>query len=125
MFRATFENKTVGILLWYQHDDLAYYHLGAYNERGYEMKASFGLFWLSLEYFQNTTIRWLNLGAGAGLNAGAANGLTRFKQGWSTDTRTAYFCGRVFDMPAYERLVNQAPNTRSAYFPAYRAGEFW
>jgi hypothetical protein len=49
MFRATDGDETVGITLWYTDRDVAYYHLGAYSERGYESEASFALFWRALE----------------------------------------------------------------------------
>jgi hypothetical protein len=75
------------------------------------------------EYFSQHGCRFLNLGAGAGLGP-SADGLSRFKQGWSTSTRTAYLCGRVLDRDAYDRLVRDSHRGGSDYFPAYRAGEF-
>jgi hypothetical protein len=122
-FRATENETIVGMLLWYQQDNSAYYHLGAYSERGYEVGASFALFDCALRYFCSQQLKWLNLGAGAGVDRGNS-GLTRFKQGWSTGVRTAYFCGRIFSREKYQQLV-AATNTHSTeYFPAYRSGEF-
>jgi hypothetical protein len=66
-------------------------------------------------------VRWLNLGAGAGLQAGGDDGLTRFKRGWSTGTRQSWFCGRIFDQRRYDRAVRGAGS--GSYFPAYRHGE--
>jgi hypothetical protein len=63
------------------------------------------------------------LGAGAGTSA-ADSGLDRFKQGWSTDFRTAYFCGRIFDRKKYEEIVRLRNVPATSYFPAYRVGEF-
>jgi len=123
MFRATDGDETVGITLWYTDRDVAYYHLGAYSERGYESGASFALFWRALEYFSSQGLKWLNLGAGAGVS-GSNDGLTRFKRGWSTGTRTAYFCGRVFDQSKYDEAVSARNITATDYFPAYRKGEF-
>ena len=89
-FRAVENGATAGMLLWYQQNNRAYYHLGAYSNRGYEVGASFALFDFALRYFCSRQLKWLNLGAGAG--AGSSNsGLTRFKQGWSTGVRTVYF----------------------------------
>jgi len=124
MFRAVCEDVTVGMLLWYVQGEVAYYHLGAYNSRGYEMRASFALFWRAIEYFTELGLQWLNLGAGAGVDGNGTDGLSRFKHGWSTGTRTAYFCGRIFDHDRYSEIVTAKRISATKYFPAYRYGEF-
>jgi len=125
MFRAARDRDTVGITLWYTDGEVAYYHLGAYSEAGYESEASFALFWRALEYFASEGLKWLDLGAGAGLSgANRTDGLTRFKRGWSTGTRTAYFCGRIFDQGKYDEAMRARNITATDYFPAYRKGEF-
>lgn len=122
-FRAVEHDNTVGMLLWYTQDDRAYYHLGAYSQRGYETGASFALFDHALRYFCSQEIKWLNLGAAAG-STGSDSGLARFKQGWSNGVRTAYFCGRILAPTEYERLVAATNTSSTDYFPAYRLGEF-
>jgi hypothetical protein len=122
-FRAVHGGATVGMLLWYAQGEVAYYHLGAYSPRGYELRASFALFSYATEYFAGRGLRWLNLGAGAGA-AGGASGLSRFKEGWSNATRTAYFCGRVLDPEKYREIVAAKGAPPTSYFPAYRLGEF-
>ncbi|MBD0373812.1 MAG: GNAT family N-acetyltransferase [Pyrinomonadaceae bacterium] len=122
LFRAVHAGSTVGMLWWYRQGEVAYYHLGAYNEAGYRLRASFALFWRAIEYFAASGLRWLNLGAGAGLSAEGSDGLTRFKRGWATGTRTAYLCGRIFQPDKYRELAGDAGG--SNYFPAYRRGEF-
>lgn len=122
-FRAVHNAVTVGMLLWYTQGSRAYYHLGAYSVRGYELCASFALFDHSIRYFAEVGFEWLNLGAAAGVSPGEESGLARFKQGWSTGTRTAYFCGRVFDESKYEEIVKARNTPSSGFFPAYRAGE--
>ena len=123
MFRAVSKNKTVGMTLWYADRDVAYYHLGAYSDLGYELEASFALFWHVLEYFSSQRLQWLDLGAGAGLSArDGSDGLTRFKRGWATGTRTAFLCGRIFDHSKYEQVVKD--RDANDYFPPYRKGEF-
>lgn len=124
MFRASAAGETVGMTLWYSDRGVAYYHLGAYSEVGYNLRASFGIFWRAIEYFASQGLQWLNLGAGAGLAATEQDGLGRFKQGWATDTRTAYFCGRVFDREKYTECLKAAQVETTTYFPAYRKGEF-
>ena len=122
-WRAEASGETVGMVLWYVQGDVGYYHLAAYSDAGYRLRASFALFWRSLAYFAAGGLRWLNLGAGAGLEA-AEDGLTRFKRGWSTGTRTAMLCGRVFDRTKYDALTNVRQIGATSYFPAYRLNEF-
>jgi hypothetical protein len=126
MLRArTPEGKTVGITLWAVHGEVGYYHLGAYSLAGYELGASFALFDHAIRSLAAEGLRWLSLGAGAGLESGleggGEDGLSRFKRGWATGTRTAWLCGRIFDRAAYASLVGKgAP---ADFFPAYRRVE--
>jgi hypothetical protein len=123
-FRAVCDDTTVGILLWYEQGSRAYYHLGAYSARGYELRASFALFDYSIKYFAQRELEWLSLGSGAGLGSSEESGLSRFKQGWSTGVRTVYFCGRVFEHERYEEILKTRHLPPAEYFPAYRVGEF-
>lgn len=123
-FRASHDNRTVGMLLWYAQENRAYYHLGAFHQIGYNLGASFALFNYSLDYFGRHGFDWLDLGAGAGSEPGAESGLTRFKHGWSTGVRMAYFCGRIFDRQKYDEIVRAKRVSKTNYFPAYRMGEF-
>lgn len=123
-FRAEHERATVGMLLWYIQDEVGYYHLGAYNQKGYALKASFGLFWQAINYFAGKGLRWLNLGAGVGATTVIDCGLSRFKRGWATGTRTAYFCGRIFDRVTYRQITQAAGCQGTDYFPTYRRNEF-
>ncbi len=122
--RAVYAGATVGMLLWFVQGEVGYYHLGAYSPVGYELRASFALFWFAIEYFAASGLRWLNIGAGAGVGNDERDGLTRFKKGWSTGTRTAYFCGKIFDHARYREIVNAKGVAGTDYFPAYRLGEF-
>lgn len=125
VFRAIHDNETVGMTLWYIDRGVAYYHLGAYSDAGYELAASFALFWHVVHYFSNHGLQWLNLGAGAGLAGDSqTDGLSRFKRGWATDTRSAYFCGRILDHSKYAEAVRTSQTGDTDYFPAYRKGEF-
>jgi hypothetical protein len=125
VFRAALGDSTVGMTIWYADAEIGYFHLGAYNEDGYRLGASFGIFSEAIRHFSDFGLKWLDLGAGAGLNTDTANdGLLRFKTGWATGTRTAYFCGRVFDRERYKEATKAAVSPSSSFFPAYRAGEF-
>jgi Acetyltransferase (GNAT) domain len=124
-FRARHDDETVGAILWIVKDDVAYYHLGAYSDLGYQLGASFALFATALAHLAGVGVHWASLGAGAGLNGSeSSDGLTRFKSGWATHTRIAYLCGRVLQRGAYEQLSRPTGHTEKSYFPAYRAGEF-
>jgi GNAT acetyltransferase-like protein len=124
MLRATHDGRTVGMTWWFISGGVGYYHLGAYSDAGYELRASFGLFWRAIELFRSDGLRWLDLGAGAGLATDAQDGLSRFKKGWSTETRTAYLCGRILDHGRYSEIVKEKGVAPTDYFPAYRKGEF-
>lgn len=124
-FRAAYEGETVGILLWYTHGRVGYYHLGAFSDTGYKVRASFALFWSAIDHFAaGDTVQWLDLGAGAGVIQDKADGLSRFKRGWSSGTRTAYVCGRILDPGVYSELAAVGQESHTSYFPAYRLGEF-
>jgi len=122
--RACHGSTVVGMVLWYVRGGVGYYHLGAYSPLGYEMRASFPLFWSTIEYFADSGLHWLNLGGGAGASNDGQDGLSRFKRGWSTGTRTAYLCGHIFNRHTYEKLLVRPSMKETNYFPAYRQGEF-
>lgn len=123
MFRAAAGGTTVGAHLWYLHERVAYSHLSAFSPLGYDLMASYALYWSAIEHFAHKT-RWLDLGAGAGVDSSGTDGLSQFKRGWSTKTRTAYFCGRILDRSKYEEIVKARAIPPTEYFPAYRLGEF-
>jgi hypothetical protein len=121
LLRAEAHGVIVGMAMWYQQGDVAYFHLSAYDAEGYKWGgASYALLWTAWEWFA-PRVRWLALGAAAGTIA-RDDGLSRFKSGWATASRTAYFCGRILDPTRYEALACRG--ARTDYFPAYRAGEF-
>jgi hypothetical protein len=123
--RVRFYNQTyrgpydeAGERLWYVDAGVAHWHLAAYSPLGYRLDASYALLATALEFFAGDGVRWASLGAGAGLSAEPTDGLSRFKAGWATDTRTVHLCGRILDPERYEALGGP-PGT--PYFPAYRA----
>jgi hypothetical protein len=122
-FRAVHGGNTVGMALFYQMERVAYYHLAASDEAGYRLGASYGLLWRAIEYFAGAGLEWLDLGGGAGVRS-VEGGLARFKRGWASGTRQAYFCGRIGHLQRYGQLSNRVDGGGSSYFPAYRQGEF-
>jgi hypothetical protein len=118
--RASAGEETVGMNLWFLQGEVGYFHLGACSQRGYELLASFAMFWSALEFFRGQ-LGWLNLGAGAGVRPQAADGLARFKRGWSPLTRTAYLYRHVLQPRRYAALCQGLAS--HDYFPAYRHRE--
>ena len=123
VMKANYSGTPVGMVIWYTDNDKGYYHLSAYNDLGYEHKASFALFWHAMEYFSGQ-IDWLDLGAGPGLSSDGKDGLSRFKRGWSTETRTVFFCGRILNADRYTEIIRSKMIPDTNYFPSYRIGEF-
>jgi hypothetical protein len=123
MFRATEADEPLSLDLWYVQGDVAYAHLVGTSPRGYELQASYGLKLFILRYFASR-VRWADLGAVPGVNADADSGLASFKRGWSSETRTAYFCGKIFNQSDYRELFRVTESEETPFFPAYRKGEF-
>lgn len=120
-FRAVHGGTTVGMQLWYVQDDIAYSHL-AVSQRD-RLLASYALHWTALEWF-SSRVRWVNLGGGAGAASSTTDGLQRFKAGWSTGVKPAFFCGRVLDHFRYHALASAFEEHDEGHFPLYRRGEF-
>jgi hypothetical protein len=124
MFKALADDEIVGLHLWYVDGEVAYGHLGATSARGYELMASYALYWYAIEQFRGQ-VRWLDLGSSAGTPDDAlGRGLREFKAGWSTGTKPTYLCGRIFQPDRYDLLVAARGIGPTTHFPAYRRGEF-
>lgn len=120
---AEYQDVTVAAQIYFVQGDVVHCHLGAASQTGYEQGAVHALDFYSIEYFSGK-VHWLNLGGAAGITSGNTDGLSLYKSGWSTETRTAYFCGRIFNRERYEKIVKTSGITATDYFPAYRKGEF-
>jgi hypothetical protein len=102
----------------------SYFHLAAYSDTGYRIRASYGIFWKLFNHLQEQGVRLLDIGGTAGVEDDPKDGLSRFKKGWSNETRIVYLCGRIFDKNKYEMLCRKKNISHTDYFPAYRLGEF-
>ena len=122
-FVALHEGRVVGALLVYQQADVAYAQLTGVDDVGYRLGASYALFHAAMRYYTDRAA-WFNLSGVPGVSDSGGEGLRWFKQGWSRETRQAYFCGRVYDQAAYDALCRSRGDAAGNYFPAYRAGEF-
>jgi hypothetical protein len=123
-FRAVHGAETVGMTLVIIQGKWSYSHLSAYSERGYELRASYALYNAAIEHLKSMGISGLSLGAAAGTQAKAQDGLTEFKQGWANASKPVYFCGRILNPSRYEQVVIANSIHSTHYFPTYRLGEF-
>ncbi|MGZ3593757.1 MAG: hypothetical protein ACXU9F_08010, partial [Syntrophales bacterium] len=123
VLRATHNDVTVGAQIYFVQGDVVHCHLGAASQNGYKLGVVPALDFYSIEYFSDK-VHWLNLGGGAGITSDGTDGLSMYKKGWSTETRTAYFCGRIFDRERYAEIAKAKAIASTDYFPAYRKGEF-
>jgi hypothetical protein len=123
ILQAEYEGKIVGAQIYFVQGEAVHCHLGAVSEEGYDVGAFYALDWYSFEYFAGKA-QWLDLGAGAGVASDGTDGLSQYKRGWSTDARTTYFCGRVFNLKKYVEITQAKGIPSTPYFPAYRLGEF-
>lgn len=121
--RAIINNQPIGAQVCFLQDNVVHCHLAAFTEAGYDFGASYALDWASIDYFTGKA-HWYNMGGGVGVNAESNDGLSLYKRGWASDTRTAYFCGRIINQKLYESIALQFPKTNSSYFPVYRDGEY-
>jgi hypothetical protein len=123
VLQAFYRDEIIGAQLYYVQDGIAYCHLGAVSDVGYRVGAFYAMDYYSFEYFSDSA-RKLDLGGGAGLSGSNDDGLSYYKEGWCTETRPVYFCGRILDPERYAALTALRNQEKSGYFPAYRAGEF-
>jgi hypothetical protein len=123
MFRALYQGTAVSSHLVYAQDDVCYAHLAGCNSIGQELMASYAIYWTEIEYFSDNA-QWLDWGGTVGIRNDNNDGLTQFKRGWSTETPTSYFCGRIFNRDKYDEIQKLSGITATDYFPAYRKGEF-
>jgi len=122
--RAMYQGETVGAIVWFveERQDVVYGHVLGYTDLGYKLGAQYALYWFALDYFRDR-VRWCTVGGVPGKNDADSVGLAWFKRGWSAETRTAYFCGRIFNHVRYAEVVRSTGTRDASYFPAYRAGE--
>jgi hypothetical protein len=123
MFGASADDEIVGLDLWYVQGDVAYGHLAAFSDLGYELRASYATKWTMLHSFMGR-VSWVNLTGSAGVPVGEMDGLAQFKSGWSTTTKPVYLCERILQPDTYEALAENRATSPGGYFPAYRSGEF-
>jgi len=115
-FGAFVEDRLVSAHVFVTHDGYAVSHLAASAIEGYETGAAYAVNALAIEAL--TDCDTINFGGGAGLGEDPADGLVRFKKGFSNRTAPAWLCGKVLDPASYATL--SAGFAASGFFPAYR-----
>lgn len=119
-FAARMEGRVVGMQLWLQEGERAWYHLAATDDEGYQARASHALMGSALRAMAERGARVALLGGSAGAGpAGEEDGLARFKSGWANRTETAYIGGRVCDAERY-RALSSGRDDAGDWFPLYR-----
>lgn len=115
-FGAFREGALVSVHVFVTHQGAAVSHLAASSPEGYATGAAYAVNDLAVRELADC--RTINFGGGAGFGDDPADGLVRFKKGFSNTTAAAYLCGKVLDATAYEALSQGA--ARGGFFPAYR-----
>lgn len=121
LFRALKNNQVVGAQIMVLSGEVGYFHLVGFTEEGYKNSVSYFLTWQAMVYFQGRC-RFLNQGGGKSLEGN--DGLSIFKQGWSTEQRMTYLLGAVLNPTIYTQLSSDDRLKQSNYFPRYRTGEY-
>ena len=124
MFRAIYRGTAVGAALCFIQKDVAYGHLMGINGVGHELGVSYALYWSHLPYLSDR-VRWLDWGGTSGVQNRDGDGLSQFKRGWSTGTRTAYFCGKVINQERYTAVMEARGQTQDellSSIPEWRNG---
>lgn len=114
--------EPIAAMMCFASGDAAYAHVLGCSGAGYEKGALYALLWATIERFQGRA-RWLDIMGVPGADDAGADGIRQFKRGWTSDTRTAWLCGRILDRDRYQRIVGTTGRAGSSYFPDYRAGE--
>ena len=115
-------DEPVAATLYLSHGGVAHGHVLGCTDAGYAHGALYALIWRAMETFAGTH-QWINLMGVPGAADDGSGGIRDFKRGWSTETRTAWLCGRIFDRDRYRHLVDVTHTQSSRYFPAYRDNE--
>lgn len=121
--QAFLGDELVGAQLFYVQNGVVHCHLGAVTDKGYASGAFYAMDYFSFGYFAGKAHK-LDLGGGVGLAATSENGLSAYKDGWCSETRPVYFCGKILNVEKYAELVEARARADDSYFPAYRCGEF-
>lgn len=100
--------------LFYIDKDNVYYHMGFGLEESYKLNANFILMHSAIEFFKRLGLNKLLLGS---VPDGGNDGLRRFKEGFSNESRENYILKHIYNEEVYDRL---SKDKSTNMFPAYR-----
>ncbi|HEX7886861.1 MAG TPA: hypothetical protein VF474_12870 [Phenylobacterium sp.] len=115
-FGAFMEGGLVSAHLFVTDAGYAVSHLAASSPEGYRNGAAYAVNALAVEALTDCGV--INFGGGAGAGEDPADGLIRFKKGFSNRIAASWLCGAVLDADAYQALSAGAED--NGFFPAYR-----
>lgn len=115
-FGAFMEGVLVSAHLFVTHAGYAVSHLAASSPDGYRNGAAYAVNALAIEAL--TDCDTINFGGAAGAGDDPADGLVRFKKGFSNRIGASWLCGAILDAEAYQALSVGVEG--DAFFPAYR-----
>lgn len=115
-FAAFVEDRLVSAHVFVTHEGHAMSHLAASSAEGYQTGAAYAVNDLALT--ELTDCGLINFGGGAGAGDDPADGLVRFKKGFSNSVEPSYLFRAILDDDAYRAL--SAGSTDTGFFPAYR-----
>ncbi|WP_339930090.1 hypothetical protein [uncultured Brevundimonas sp.] len=115
-FGAFIDGRLVSAHLFVTHDGHAMSHLAASAAEGYQSGAAYAVNDLALTELTDCAV--INFGGGAGMGDDPADGLVRFKKGFSNSVEPSYLFTAILDGDAYTAL--SAGSADSGFFPAYR-----
>lgn len=121
-FRAIHNNKIVGGNIFYIQGDIAYAHLSAFTEVGYEKGAPYAIKWVALNSLSGL-VRWVNFGGSPDKQDGIKSGLDLFKSGWSNKQKSSLLCGKILNHTLYHKLIQSSKISQTRFFPVYRKGD--
>lgn len=116
------EEKLVSMHLWVHDGTHVFSHLAASHPNGYAQGAAYGIYHTAIEFFgshKEFPFKAMDLGGCAGPHDDPANGLVRFKKGFSNQEIPVYVCGYILDPEVYLHLRGSNPGNDS-FFPIYR-----
>jgi hypothetical protein len=115
-FGAFVDGRLVSAHLFVTHDGHAMSHLAASAAEGYQTGAAYAV--NDLAVTELTDCARINFGGGAGAGDDPADGLVRFKKGFSNSVEPSYIFTAILDDDAYRALSASSADT--GFFPAYR-----
>jgi hypothetical protein len=119
VFEATDAGQTHAMACFLTVEERVYAHHLGVTEEGRAKNIIHGMYAFALDHFSGRA-RYLDFGSNTGITDNPDDGLSRFKQGWCSETRRSFVGGKILNTDLYHRLCRDRGVRQSAYFPAYR-----